>query len=380
MWLYACGTQHCTFLTGENELVFGDERPDETNLIAWPLPPGDYRAFLLREGRFPYEPLAVTMKFSVLGRGNSCDGSTDDYAATDSNGGFSPAVSSDSGCYMFEQSISVEFLNPGPLEFDWIGVYRSENFDVDNPGRARLWLYACGNQHCSRTVDAGNVMFGPNYPVESGRSAWPLEPGYYIVVLLRGRNEVRHVGNEFTVMDPYEQCFGNSLPQPVAAPIYAPTFNRPVQPPASDPVYVPHYSPVFVPVHVAPSRVPGSGAGRPDVQTDKFCYTVGETVATVFTNPDPKDIDWVGIYDAHIENYEIQNPLMWLWLCGDQFECTGEVPYGTLYFGAGAPEESASLSWPLPPGEYAVLLVTGDNNTPYYVKSFGNDFTVAEYC
>ena len=67
LWLYSCGSQHCSGRVSNGMVTFGHGDPNESGVIYWPLPNGHYVAYLIRETSSPYHAFAVSDTFTVSG-------------------------------------------------------------------------------------------------------------------------------------------------------------------------------------------------------------------------------------------------------------------------------------------------------------------------
>jgi hypothetical protein len=81
LWLGTCGKQKCIEAVHSDNLEFGGaEGPDATGTVKWPLPPGDYKAFLMRmnEGDTYGRMLAESSTFVIMPQGEACSGVSED--------------------------------------------------------------------------------------------------------------------------------------------------------------------------------------------------------------------------------------------------------------------------------------------------------------
>jgi hypothetical protein len=80
LWLGTCGNQTCNGKVATESLSFGVGEPKEDSSAQWPLPPGDYKAYLMRTneggryGRASGESSSFTIKFE----GESCYDDSED--------------------------------------------------------------------------------------------------------------------------------------------------------------------------------------------------------------------------------------------------------------------------------------------------------------
>lgn len=112
---------------------------------------------------------------------------------------------------------------------------------------------------------------------------------------------------------------------------------------------------------------PGPGSDCVNqISPDDVCYQEGANVFVLFDNCDPLEDDWIGIYSVLTDPQELNDPLSWLWTCGDQ-ECRGERTDGVVYFDE-----------PLAPGTYRVYLFRRNTGRPYSPTATSNNFEVAQ--
>jgi uncharacterized surface protein with fasciclin (FAS1) repeats len=115
-------------------------------------------------------------------------------------------------------------------------------------------------------------------------------------------------------------------------------------------------------------------AADADVDTNKGSYSVGEDIKVSFADSDPHPQDWVGIYMSNTNLNHLENPLLWLYTCGDQ-HCNFAVQHDTLTFGSGDPDEGSRAHFPLPAGNYIAVLAR-NNHQPYEVRAFSHVFSI----
>jgi hypothetical protein len=80
LWLGTCGKQKCIEAVHSDNLEFGADGPDAMGTMKWPLPPGDYKAFLMRmnEGDTYGRMLAESNSFVMMPQGETCSGVSED--------------------------------------------------------------------------------------------------------------------------------------------------------------------------------------------------------------------------------------------------------------------------------------------------------------
>jgi hypothetical protein len=89
--------------------------------------------------------------------------------------------------------------------------------------------------------------------------------------------------------------------------------------------------------------------------TSKECYGHAEDIAAVFANVDPHKSDAVAIwpYDEEDPVHYSTEPLLWKWLCyGEGSNCLS-------YYGEIVLNQYADGEWPLPNGDYIIILKKG---------------------
>jgi hypothetical protein len=256
-------------------------------------------------------------------------------------------------CYVKGENIDVFFRQCSPEVDDWVGVYYSTEDNQDLGNDYRLWVWACGNQVCQGTVEVGAITFDNGYPQEAGTDSWPLEASdeTYQVHLIRrnsgGPYSSNAESNTFRVVDYHETC--GTPPGPTSAPLPGPT-------PA------PHPGPMPSPITCQNS-----------IESDASCYVEDEDAITImFSNCDPENMDWVGIFYSDDNPNQLGFPLFWVWACGTQ-QCTDSVSSGTIVFDSGDPNESALDSWPLNDGNYRAHLIQGASPAGHYIAYASSD-------
>jgi hypothetical protein len=83
----------------------------------------------------------------------------------------------------------------------------------------------------------------------------------------------------------------------------------------------------------------------------------GQSIAVKFTNPNPLDTNWLGVYNSTVEDPAIANDLMWMYMCGNQDEGCAAKEKGTAVFKIAGNDTTSALDYPLNPGKYKVCLM-----------------------
>lgn len=149
--------------------------------------------------------------------------------------------------------------------------------------------------------------------------------------------------------------------RPPTTPRPTPSPTAPV-PPTSDPT---------------PNPTPAPTQCQDKIEISKNCYERGEDIKVNFFTCDPIDSDWVGLYDSSENPYELGDPLLWLWSCGNQ-NCQEEIPRGAVYLDDESEGES---KWPVKKGSYKVFMVRGASQGGAY-RSFAEsrEIEIADKC
>ena len=112
------------------------------------------------------------------------------------------------------------------------------------------------------------------------------------------------------------------------------------------------------------------------ISVDADCYEYGETIKFQFTNPDPKNDDWVGIYEYN-SNFDPNDlggdPILWFWLCDGDLHDFCKALYGEREFDSNSPDPYND--WPLDEGQYIVVLAR-DHPTDYRSYAESHHFEV----
>ncbi|KAL3942305.1 MAG: hypothetical protein SGBAC_003478 [Bacillariaceae sp.] len=164
------------------------------------------------------------------------------------------------------------------------------------------------------------------------------------------------------------ESVGTPAPTPVPAPSQSPTglpstsAAPSISPPTRDPT-------------PEPTPAPTSAQCVDSIATTKACFTTGELIDLSFKNCLPVGNDWIGVYDAGQLAYELYNPMMWEYSCGNQ-ACWGETMDGFLSFDSSS---QGTETWPLKPGTYKAWIFR-DGAAPFFAFAATEIFTVADSC
>ena len=163
LWLRTCGDQKCEVLT------FGDIDHGVLSFGTYSLSDGIYIAVLGRQrpngeilAAIASEPFRVHL-----------------------NAACNLTVSALQKCYLRGEYINVEYDDCGTQATDKIAIYPATLNLEDDLGEPLTWVYSCGNKNC------GNVIKSSSQEVHPG--VWPLNEGYYKVVVIRKNNGGRSV-------------------------------------------------------------------------------------------------------------------------------------------------------------------------------------------
>jgi hypothetical protein len=113
------------------------------------------------------------------------------------------------------------------------------------------------------------------------------------------------------------------------------------------------------------------------VETDRLCYEVNkletEPFIIDFRRCEPDKENWVGIYEADLDEENLSDPLLWLWSCNSQQlkDCKKEgVLADSLDIGGSS----------VAPGFYQAHFIERDGNAPFASYSSSNVFEVSANC
>lgn len=186
-WLYTCGNTPCRSAYGG--LIFGARGQDpHTEWVHFPLSEGRYRIGLLRHtGTL----LAVSEAVSALGPDHLCQE------------GCREQVAPNEVCYEFLEPIHLTYATCAPEAGDRIGLYRADD-PRDHPPLVSLEACPPSDETCNPTHHV--VSLDGKDPHH--HSSWPLSPGIYQAVLLRGESQGQVVSQSetFAVLSKGEIC------------------------------------------------------------------------------------------------------------------------------------------------------------------------------
>ena len=221
------------------------------------------------------------------------------------------AVWTDFECFAHNEDIPIFFTNTDPDEEDFIGIYPSYvNFQED-PSQLEqgyMWMYTCGSMHENCKTAMGGLLFGDMGPDDDQDWLhWPLPGGTYKAALARSDDGgLIAESTVFTIKPQGHSCYFEC---------------------------------------------------KELVYADQPCYSDEDSIYVTFENCQPREDDRVAIYPATVGAHpgDLAPPL-WLGTCGDQM-CSKIVTAEGLEFGPGGADESGTISWPLPEGEYKAFLI-----------------------
>jgi hypothetical protein len=152
-----------------------------------------------------------------------------------------------------------------------------------------------------------------------------------------------------------------------AQPSSAPSISS--QSPSPKPTLSPTSSPTSTPSFM-PTSSPTSSPTQCFVELivdEADCIPVGDAIHVSFENCEPKNDDWIGIYDWDTDPEDLDNGFMWSWACGNQ-DCRTAAKFGEVFFDQNHVDETTPI-WPLPEGWYIVYLIRRNPGGSYeYVE------------
>ncbi|KAL3905977.1 MAG: hypothetical protein SGILL_009463, partial [Bacillariaceae sp.] len=143
-----------------------------------------------------------------------------------------------------------------------------------------------------------------------------------------------------------------------------------VQEPSLSPVAAPTDPPTAAAIQtVAPTQCVNA------VESVSGCYAPDDPINLRFTNCDPENDDWVGIYDAGEDFDGLPNPPVWSWACGTR-NCREAVSSDTF---ALDEVHASNGAWPLDEGSYVVIMAR-NSAQPYTAYAVSSTFVIDEGC
>ena len=103
------------------------------------------------------------------------------------------------------------------------------------------------------------------------------------------------------------------------------------------------------------------------VETDETCYRNGDNIRISFNNCEPRPTDWIGIFPARQGAPNLNQPLAWIWTCGDE-SCNDSVVRGVAII-----NNVSRYGW----FQAYLLRDNGNGDTVYAI---GNSFTISSRC
>ncbi|KAL3913974.1 MAG: hypothetical protein SGILL_006280 [Bacillariaceae sp.] len=247
-------------------------------------------------------------------------------------------VYSDLDCYGKGELIEVYFDQCWAKPYDWIAIYPGYFSGDDLPEETLVpWQFVCGDQWCSEKGEYGFVTFK-----DDTTGPWPLTPGPYKAFLIReGEAPYAAVAEsyEFWVKEKVEECYD-------------------------------HY----------PTPAPSKHDCTSYVSTVVECYDTDDTGVLVdFKSCDAGSKDWIGIYYASDNPYDLGYPLAWAWIaCGKDTDCDDSTAYSAL----DVIDVTGYVEFVgLPDGEYRAHLIKELYPFPGYEAEASSDkFFVKQLC
>ena len=164
------------------------------------------------------------------------------------------------------------------------------------------------------------------------------------------------------------ECASTNIPTPSPTTLSTPT-------PTISPTVSPSKPPSPSPVENPPTRAPTECVDELSVLD--FCFAPGVGIEISFTNCDPEQDDWVGIYpvDDDFDGNDLPNPMMWSWACGTR-NCREPVSESTFSLNNN---HAGGNVWPLDSGIYIAVLAR-NTGQPYTAYALSDTFVVATQC
>jgi hypothetical protein len=105
------------------------------------------------------------------------------------------------------------------------------------------------------------------------------------------------------------------------------------------------------------------------------CVAPNQEISVTFTNCNPRDDDWVGIFAAGADYSSLPNPPLWSWACGSR-NCREAVSNQEMSLSS---VHAATNAWPLAEGAY-VFVLARNSAQPYTAFAISDEFSVQEFC
>jgi hypothetical protein len=241
-------------------------------------------------------------------------------------------------CYERADGIVLGFHVCHPQDSDWIGIFPATFVEeAGHMQEATLWLWTCGSQDCENEneegAETGVIVFGPHYPRGRG-GIWPLIPDSYIAVLFSRQ----HGGSYKSIAK--SEVF-EILPLGVSCNYKTPSALEP-------------------------------SMCQSEVSVHKSCFPEGNNIHAAFENCDSFPDDWIGVVpvvDDDVQPVHVEEPMLWLYLCGTQY-CQKQIQSNSVVFragGAGYPKTGGMEFYPpLRQGRYTMVLGRDNPEGPPY--------------
>mmetsp|Transcript_5660 Transcript_5660/g.6210 ORF Transcript_5660/g.6210 Transcript_5660/m.6210 type:complete len:462 (+) Transcript_5660:123-1508(+) len=112
--------------------------------------------------------------------------------------------------------------------------------------------------------------------------------------------------------------------------------------------------------------------------TNKKLYMFQESIQVIFDTENPRQGDWIGIYQASAPLNNLRDALFWMWNCdnANQNPDCGVRASGTVTFSEDKDIDWA-MQWPPVPGEYKAILLRRDNDDPWEAVHVSAVFAVS---
>lgn len=313
-----CGTVSCTNAVASGTVVFSSA----VQAIQWPLPAGSYFVMLIDSAGYP-QTERYTFTVGVAPPAPPSPSLTFVNHATAS--------------YAYNESLVFGFTNPQPTSGDFIGIWTAAAWASNPKPSTSTFVRLCGSTSCTNTVTSGQVTISKAIP----GIVFPIAAGSYIAIMLDGQGYAKTNTYPFTVR------------------AQSPTTSPPTSASKSPPPVVVSKPPP--PPPVGPSSLTFVGKSSPAKYANK------ENVIISFVDSTPKLGDWIGIWwsktwDASKQAGKVASAIR---TCGSA-SCTSYPKSGSVTFTSGI----AGVGWPLPWGQYRIVMLNFNNVTISPVYSF----------